>query len=146
LPVNAEVSEQLFNTWFGVPNDQQFEVINVYSASNPLNITSKIGDKSLGDGLPVGSYVRAAKGYYTKVSTGEFKNGEEVLSATDTIYQIYFNKKVYEDIANKMEAEYESILATAPRNKKGQLLAPNGKPTKLTDRQYAQVRTKEFIE
>lgn len=146
LPVNSEISEQLFNTWFGVPNDQQFEVINVYSASNPLNITSKIGDKSLGDGLPVGSYVRAAKGYYTKVSTGEFKNGEEVLSATDTIYQIYFNKKVYEDIANKMEAEYESILANAPRNEKGQLLAPNGKPTKLTDRQYAQVRTKEFIE
>ena len=110
LPVDAKISEQLFNTWFGVPNDQQFEVINVYSASNPLNITSKIDNKSLGDGLPVGSYVRAAKGYYTKVSTGEFKNGEEVLSATDTIYQIYFNKKVYEDIANKTDAEYESIL------------------------------------
>lgn len=110
LPVDAKISEQLFNTWFGVPNDQQFEVINVYSASNPLNITSKIDNKSLGDGLPVGSYVRAAKGYYTKVSTGEFKNGEEVLSATDTIYQIYFNKKVYKDIANKTDAEYESIL------------------------------------
>lgn len=44
--------------------------------------------------------------------------------------------------------EYEKtlkrILDSAPRNKEGKLLAPNGKPTKLSDRQYAQVRTPQF--
>lgn len=129
LPVDAEISEQLFNTWFGVPNDQQFEVINVYSASNPLNITSKIGDKSLGDGLPVGSYVRAAKGYYTKVSTGEFKNGEEVLSATDTIYQIYFNKKVYEDIALMEYIDPNSLKTVNVKEEK--TLTLDGQQTKI---------------
>lgn len=45
-------------------------------------------------------------------------------------------------------SEYEKvlqlILLNAPRDKEGRLLAPNGKPTNLTERQYAQVRTKSF--
>lgn len=45
-------------------------------------------------------------------------------------------------------SEYEKalqlILLNAPRDKEGRLLAPNGKPTNLTERQYAQVRTKAF--
>lgn len=42
------------------------------------------------------------------------------------------------------EREYEEILKNAPRDKEGKLLAPNGKPSNLTKRQYAQVRTKAF--
>lgn len=45
-------------------------------------------------------------------------------------------------------SEYEKalqlILLNAPRDKEGRLLAPNGNPTNLTERQYAQVRTKAF--
>ncbi len=41
----------------------------------------------------------------------------------------------------KEEAE---ILEKAPRDSNGNLLAPNGKPSNLTIKQYAQVRTKAF--
>lgn len=44
------------------------------------------------------------------------------------------------------EAQYKSILAKAPRDAEGNLLAPNGKKSNLTERQYTQVRTKEFKE
>ena len=40
--------------------------------------------------------------------------------------------------------EEQEILNNAPRNTKGQLLAPNGKVSNLTEKQYAQVRTKAF--
>lgn len=40
--------------------------------------------------------------------------------------------------------EEDEILARAPRNEEGQLLAPNGKVSNLTEKQYAQVRTKAF--
>ena len=40
--------------------------------------------------------------------------------------------------------EMKDILANAPRDEQGRLLAPNGKPSNLTERQYAQVRTKAF--
>lgn len=40
--------------------------------------------------------------------------------------------------------EAQDILSRAPRNAKGQLLAPNGKVSNLTEKQYAQVRTKSF--
>ena len=47
---------------------------------------------------------------------------------------------------NLYEEEIQDILAKAPRDKEGRLLAPNGKPSNLTERQYAQVRTKAFKE
>ena len=40
--------------------------------------------------------------------------------------------------------EEDEILSKALRNSEGQLLAPNGKPSNLTERQYVQVRTKAF--
>ena len=42
--------------------------------------------------------------------------------------------------------EMKDILANAPRDEQGRLLAPNGKLSNLTERQYAQVRTKAFKE
>ena len=42
--------------------------------------------------------------------------------------------------------EMYDILSKAPRDKNGNLLAPNGKKSNLTERQYAQVRTKTFKE
>lgn len=41
-------------------------------------------------------------------------------------------------------AEEQSILYNAPRNEEGILLAPNGRVSNLTEKQYAQVRTKAF--
>ena len=40
--------------------------------------------------------------------------------------------------------EEQEILNKAPRDSEGRLLAPNGKPSNLNERQYAQVRTKAF--
>ena len=44
------------------------------------------------------------------------------------------------------ESEYKYILSNAKRDSEGNLLAPNGKKSNLTERQYALVRTKEFKE
>lgn len=42
------------------------------------------------------------------------------------------------------ESEYKYILSNAKRDSEGNLLAPNGKKSNLTEKQYAQVRTKAF--
>ena len=52
--------------------------------------------------------------------------------------------RIAEPINKNYEKELQDILAKAPRDSQGRLLAPNGKPSNLTERQYAQVRTKEF--
>ena len=44
----------------------------------------------------------------------------------------------------KYTQEMQDILAKAPRDAEGNLLAPNGKKSNLTERQYAQVRTTAF--
>lgn len=60
------------------------------------------------------------------------------------------NKDTYSDqytegtITSEYEKELQLILLNSPRDKEGRLLAPNGNPTNLTERQYAQVRTKAF--
>ena len=45
---------------------------------------------------------------------------------------------------NVLSEEEQVILKNAPRDSQGRLLAPNGKPSNLTEKQYAQVRTKAF--
>ena len=49
------------------------------------------------------------------------------------------NKELEERQKNlsSLEKEYQDILAKAPRDSQGRLLAPNGKPSNLTERQYA---------
>ena len=47
-------------------------------------------------------------------------------------------------VNEEYEKRLQDILDNAPRNEEGKLLAPNGKVSNLTERQYAQVRTKEF--
>lgn len=42
------------------------------------------------------------------------------------------------------EQRLQTILDESPRDSKGRLLAPNGKPSNLPERLYTQVRTKEF--
>lgn len=64
---------------------------------------------------------------------------------------IQSNNKEYHNLVELISTEtddYEqrlqTILDEAPRDSKGRLLAPNGKPSNLPERLYAQVRTKEF--
>ena len=45
---------------------------------------------------------------------------------------------------NVLSEEEQEILNNAPRDSQGRLLAPNGKISNLTEKQYAQVRTKAF--
>lgn len=51
---------------------------------------------------------------------------------------------VAKPIDKKYEEQLQKILDSSPRDEQGRLLAPNGKPTNLTERQYAQVRTRAF--
>lgn len=73
---------------------------------------------------------------------------------SDTIFfdeLIQSSNKEYHNLVEPISTEtddYEqrlqTILDEAPRDSKGRLLAPNGKPSNLPKRLYAQVRTKEF--
>ena len=45
---------------------------------------------------------------------------------------------------NILSEEEQEILKNASRDSQGRLLAPNGNPSNLTEKQYAQVRTKAF--
>ena len=47
--------------------------------------------------------------------------------------------------SSSIDKEMQDILAKAPRDNQGRLFAPNGKVSNLTEKQYAQVRTKAFI-
>ena len=59
-----------------------------------------------------------------------------------------FDSSITEQPVSQTESTYtkeeQDILSRAPRNAKGQLLAPNGKVSNLSEKQYAQVRTKAF--
>lgn len=50
------------------------------------------------------------------------------------------------ELIKNIEDEMQIILNNAKRDNQGRLLAPNGKPSNLTEKQYAQVRTKAFKE
>lgn len=72
--------------------------------------------------------------YYQMINRGEYSNRElpvETLSQARAKQEEYFK-------------EMQDILANAKRDSEGHLLAPNGKKSNLTERQYAQVRTKAF--
>lgn len=59
-----------------------------------------------------------------------------------------FESSITEQPVSQTETAYtkeeQDILSRAPRNANGQLLAPNGRTSNLTEKQYAQVRTKAF--
>ena len=62
-------------------------------------------------------------------------------SVLDDIFKLFDldNFDIYEH-----DQEKQYILEHAKRDENGKLLAPNGKPSNLTEKQYAQVRTKAF--
>ena len=72
--------------------------------------------------------------YYQMINKGGYSNRELPI---ETFSQAKARQEEY-------SKEIQDILAKAPRDSQGRLLAPNGKPSNLTERQYAQVRTKAF--
>lgn len=72
--------------------------------------------------------------YYQMINKGEYSNRE---LPVETLSQAKARQEEY-------SKEMQDILANAKRDSEGNLLAPNGRPTNLTERQYAQVRTKAF--
>lgn len=119
--------------------------------------------------IPIQVEYPAPKGW--KDSTNEYTidegnqlyiNGEEYKNAKPQLFRpkevgyrepnIQYEKltdvEKKQTLSKKKQEEYtqemQDILAKAPRDSQGRLLAPNGKPSNLTERQYAQVRTKAF--
>lgn len=72
--------------------------------------------------------------YYQMINRGEYSNKE---LPVETLSQARARQEEY-------SKEMQNILANAKRDPEGNLLAPNGKKSNLTERQYAQVRTKVF--
>lgn len=72
--------------------------------------------------------------YYQIINRGEYSNRE---LPVETLSQARARQEEY-------SKEMQDILANAKRDSEGNLLAPNGKKSNLTERQYAQVRTKAF--
>ena len=92
--------------------------------------------KIFSDRASLGAFIKEASKYFSPDSISIHRNNEGNYVARVTKPE---NREAY-------EKEIKRILDNAPRNEQGQLLAPNGKPTKLSERQYAQVRTKAFKE
>ena len=72
--------------------------------------------------------------YYQMINSGEYSNRE---LPVETLSQARARQEEY-------SKEMQDILANAKRDSEGHLLATNGKKSNLTERQYAQVRTKAF--
>lgn len=72
--------------------------------------------------------------YYQIINRGEYSNRE---LPVETLSQARARQEEY-------SKEMQDILANAKRDSEGHLLAPNGRKSNLTERQYAQVRTKAF--
>ena len=72
--------------------------------------------------------------YYQMINRGEYSNRE---LPVETLSQARARQEEY-------SKEMQDILANAKRDSEGHLLAPNGKKSNLTERQYTQVRTKAF--
>lgn len=118
------------------------------TTANQTALEETLTNKSLFDRIKqaverVGGSIDFIDESYSKYDTINAKKAESGL------YNVIFlsRKKFYRRNSNNVEEyteEEQRILKSAPRNSKSQLLAPNGKPTNLTEKQYAQVRTKAF--
>lgn len=72
--------------------------------------------------------------YYQAIRKGEYAN--------KTLRDVVVSRVSREEYTQEMK----DILSSARRDSQGRLLAPNGKPSNLTERQYVHVRTKSFKE
>lgn len=74
--------------------------------------------------------------YYQMINSGKYSNKE---IPVESLNQTRMEQEGYTQ-------EMKDIIANAKKDGEGNLLAPNGKKSNLTEKQYAQVRTKAFKE
>ena len=76
-------------------------------------------------------------------------SGDEQLELPEDLFgdiELFANTDyISPNLLKAINTEEQQILNNASRDSQGRLLAPNGKPSNLTEKQYAQVRTKAFI-
>lgn len=72
------------------------------------------------------------------------KNTTIIPTITQLKQDGYLDRKVETLSNNNYNEEENEILRNAKRDEQGRLLAPNGKVSNLSEKQYAQVRTKAF--
>lgn len=77
---------------------------------------------------------------------GLYRNSKEDLDALPSLREmrILLNKHYSPNSNSNHLVDLVEILRKSPRDKQGKLLAPNGKPSNLTETQYAIVRTPSF--
>lgn len=75
--------------------------------------------------------------------TTEIPNAQ-LISDEVSINEQSTDNAVKDTMINKYTNEEQEILRNAKRDNDNRLLAPNGEPSNLTEKQYAQVRTKAF--
>ena len=95
----------------------------------------------------VGGSISFIEETYSRYST---ENAKKLASGLYNVIQLAKKKlssNSHEESSDNLKEytqEMRDILAKAPRDSQGRLLAPNGNPSNLTEKQYAQVRTKAF--
>ena len=97
----------------------------------------------------VGGSISFIEETYSRYST---ENAKKLASGLYNVIQLARKKlssNSHEGSSGNLKGytqEMKDILAKAPRDSQDRLLAPNGKPSNLTEKQYIQVRTKAFKE
>lgn len=103
--------------------------IDIYNGTSIQNLLSVTGTDTVEDA--------------NIVLNDQYRDVEVEITPLNKDAIVEITKRPTEDNFDNWTEENE-ILARAPRNAEGQLLAPNGKVSNLTEKQYAQVRTKAF--
>jgi hypothetical protein len=125
----------------------QLKSSNFYSSKGKYNRAHALWEK-INPTQNVADIKTATKEYNALVEIfGE--NNVTVFETSDGGFRVRAAEPIFGDgitSDKKLLKEMSDILSKAPRDKNGNLLAPNGKKSNLTERQYAQVRTKAFKE
>ena len=135
LKLNSETVEQNTETQIGnsESNVEQEDNNNLQENNNNVKENNKANEEKI--------EVQDEETEETDESSDDFVDFSD-----DLIDE--FESSITEQPVSQTETAYakeeQDILSRAPRNEKGQLLAPNGNVSNLTEKQYAQVRTKAF--
>lgn len=116
------------------------------TTANQTALEETLTNKSLFDRIKqaverVGGSIDFIDEDYSKYDT---VNARKVESGLYNV--IFLSRKKFYRKGEEYTKEEQEILKNASRDSQGRLLAPNGKPSNLTEKQYAQVRTKAFKE
>lgn len=119
----AEIYKKSFNSWFTKLGDEAKELF-IDANGEPL---TEVLDED-----------------FKSISNILIGKQDPVVDLEDILPEVDLKEIFPEAGLNEIQLEELQIIKDAPRDSKGRLLAPNGKPSNLNEHQYAQVRTKAF--